>query len=153
MVLRTLDIRADPTALRRSLTDAIRFLEQDLGRDWSAWQWGRLHTITFRHPINVPAWHRGPYARPGDAHTVNSTSSAGQTFAQTNGASYRQIIDLSDWDRSVMTNVPGESGDPGSPHYDDLIPGWTAGRYHPMLFSRKAVEEATAERLLLVPAY
>ncbi len=153
VVLRTLEIRADPTALRRSLADAIRFLEQELGKDWSAWQWGRLHTITFRHPINVPAWHRGPYARPGDAHTVHSTSSAGQTFAQTNGASYRQIIDLSDWDRSVMTNVPGESGDPGSPHYDDLIPGWTAGRYHPMLFSRKAVEEATVERLLLVPAY
>ncbi len=153
ILLRTLEIRPDPTALRRSLADALRFLEQALGKDWSAWQWGRLHTITFRHPIDVPEWHRGPYARPGDAHTVNSTSSTGQTFAQTNGASYRQIIDLSDWDQSVMTSVPGESGNPGSPHYDDLIPEWTAGRYHPMLFSRKAVEEATVERLLLVPAY
>ena len=42
-------------------------------------------------------------------------------FVQTNGASCRQIVDPSDWDRPVMTNVPGESGDPVSPHDDDLI--------------------------------
>ena len=30
-------------------------------------------------------------------------------------------LDLSDWDRSMTTNVPGESGDPSSPHYSDLL--------------------------------
>ena len=50
-----------------------------------------------------------------------------------------------------MTNVPGESGDPASPHYSDLLNDWAAGRYHPMPFTRKAVEAATAERILLTP--
>jgi penicillin amidase len=50
-----------------------------------------------------------------------------------------------------MTNVPGESGDPRSPHYDDLIQEWAEGRYHPMVFSRKAVEAAVRERIVLRP--
>jgi penicillin amidase len=50
-----------------------------------------------------------------------------------------------------MTNVPGESGDPTSKHYDDLIEDWAWGQYHPMPFTRKAVEAATEERLILKP--
>lgn len=112
--------------------------------------WGDLHKIMFRHPLNVAKFNRGPYTRPGDATTVNATS--GPRFYQTSGASYRQIIDAGNWDRSVMTNVPGESGDPSSKHYDDLIEDWEWGQYHPMPFSRKAVEAVMEERLLLMPA-
>jgi hypothetical protein len=50
-----------------------------------------------------------------------------------------------------MTNVPGESGDPASRHYDDLIADWAAGHYHPMPFTRKAVEAAAVERIVLEP--
>ena len=62
-----------------------------------------------------------------------------------------QVLDLSDWDKSVMTNVPGESGDPRSPHYDDLIDDWREGKYHPMPYTRAAVEAATTERIRLQP--
>ena len=47
----------------------------------------------------------------------------------------------------VITNVPGESGDPASPHYSDLLEPWAAGRYHPLPYTRKAVEAATVERI------
>src|SRR5262249_20834311 len=111
--------------------------------------WGRLHKIEFRHPLNRQEWNRGPISRPGDGYTVNATS--GNNYRQSNGASYRQILDLSDWDNSVMTNVPGESGDPESPHYADLLDDWANGRYHPMPYTRRAVEAATAERITLIP--
>ena len=67
------------------------------------------------------------------------------------GASYREILDTSDWDQSVAVNTPGQSGQPGSPHYSDLMPLWDAGRYFPLLYSRKAVEAETTERLVLEP--
>lgn len=111
--------------------------------------WGDLHKVMFRHPANIQKFDRGPFARPGDASTVNATS--GANFRQTSGASYREIIDVGDWDRSVTTNTPGESGDPESKHYDDLIHDWAWGQYHPLPYSRKAVEAATEERILLVP--
>ena len=137
-------------ALEATLEAALAELRKTLGSDPSRWRWGQLHQVHFRHPLGKKEWSRGPYERPGDANTVNAAGGTG--FTQNSGASYRQIIDLSDWDRSVMTNVPGESGNPESPYYDNLIDGWLAGRYHPMLFSRKAVEEAAAERITLTPA-
>ena len=66
-------------------------------------------------------------------------------------ASWRQIIDLSDLDASVGTHTVGQSGNPASPHFNDLFPLWSTGRYHPLPFTRSAVEAQTATRLLLHP--
>lgn len=144
-VLEKLEQEPNPAALSKSLDAALAKLDAQFPPGQR--QWGRLHQIVFRHPLDKAEWNRGPFARPGDANTVNATS--GPRFRQTGGASYRQIIDLSDWDRSVMTNVPGESGDPKSKFYDDLIEGWANGVYHPMPFSRKYVEASVAERYVL----
>jgi len=144
-----LELEPDSKALQDSLEMTLLELDKRLGQDRQSWSWGRLHQVQFRHPVpGVPG--AGAFARPGDGNTVNATS--GPSFIQTAGASYRQIIDVSDWDKSIMTNTPGESGNPESPHYSDLAKPWSEGRYHPMAFSRKAVEAVTAERLHLIPA-
>lgn len=140
--LEELENRPNPRAIQRAYQEAQPLL---LGLH----TWGDLHKIVFTHPLNVAKFNRGPFTRPGDATTVNATS--GAHFYQTSGASYREIMDVGNWDRSVMTNVPGESGDPNSKHYDDLIEDWEWGQYHPMPFSRKAVEAAAEERLMLMP--
>jgi penicillin G amidase len=147
--LERLESGSESKALAASFDSAISELEKVLGSDRAKWSWGRLHRVSFNHPVPGIA-SAGEFPRPGDGNTVNSTS--GQRFVQTAGASYRQIIDLSNWDNSVMTNTPGESGSPESPHYADLAESWAAGKYHPMPFTRKAVEEATSERILLLPA-
>lgn len=133
-LLRELETGAHSAALAEALEDALGV-------------WGDVHTISFRHPLGRKDWGLGPYARSGDADTVHAAS--GAAMVQTSGASYRQILDLSNWDRSVMTNVPGEVGEPGSPHYADLVEDWLNGRYHPMAYSRKFVEASTAERFVL----
>ncbi|MCS7026236.1 MAG: penicillin acylase family protein [Bryobacteraceae bacterium] len=155
VVLRELESgQHPPSVLWRALESAAGELEKRLGKDPNQWRWGRLHQVSFQHPLRAPQLaeklNRGPVPRPGDANTVNNTG--GADYQQTQGASYRQILDLADWDRSVMTNVPGESGDPDSPHYSDLLSEWAEGRYHPMLYSRKAIESATVERIELRPA-
>jgi len=137
-------------AISEAYTRAYADLEKRFGpAQAGGWTWGKLHTLTLRHPLDVPEYGRPPIPRPGDANTVNAAG--GSLFAQTSGASYRQILDLADWDRSVMTNVPGESGDPRSRHYADLLDSWARGEYHPMPYTRKAVEAATIERLHLNP--
>ncbi len=149
MLLKTLEADPHPKALGDSLATALQQLKNEQGPDMERWQWGRLHQIDFPHPLNADQFHRGPVSRPGDGFTVNSTS--GAAFQQTGGASYREILDVSDWDRSMTTNVPGESGDPSSPHYSDLLADWAAGKYHPLPYTRKAVEAATVERMTLTP--
>lgn len=127
--------------------DAI--LEATLPTHLTESKWGDLHKVYFRHPLGVASLNLPAHSRPGDGYTVNATG--GIHYSQTHGASYREVLDPSDWDRSVMTNVPGESGNPGDPHYGDLINGWADGHYHPMPYSRKAVEAAAEERVTLTP--
>lgn len=150
----------DPAAGRdavlvATLRDAVAETREKLGDDPAKWRWGALHKAPFTHVLstdearktlfNLPSPERG-----GDGTTVNSTG--GRGLLQTHGASFREILDLADWDRSVATNVPGQSGQPGSPHYADLLPLWAEGRYFPLLFSREKIEEVAKERLVLEPA-
>ena len=78
--------------------------------DETAWQWGKLHQLLLAHPLGKSEYQLGPVPRPGDSNTVNATS--GANFRQTNGASWREILDVGDWDRSVMTNVPESRATP-----------------------------------------
>ena len=80
--------------------------------------------------------------------TVNATDGGDN---QTSGASFRIIANLADWDRSVGTNTPGQSGDPRSPHYRDLFELWATGEYFPLAWSRASIEAVTGERLRLNP--
>jgi penicillin amidase len=139
----------------QALDEALAELRGKLGPDEGRWTWGALHEARFLHPLGRnealrKLLDRGPVPRGGDANTVNNTS-PGPDFRQGHGASFRLIADLADWDRSVATSVPGQSGESGSPHYDDLLPLWAEGRYFPLVYSRAAVERETRERLLLRP--
>ena len=82
---------------------------------------------------------------------VQATDFEDGSFEQTTGASYREIFDLADWDHSVAINAPGQSGQPGSKHFDDLLPLWSAGQYFPLRYSRNAVDAVTTDRLILQP--
>jgi penicillin G amidase len=142
--------------LSKSLEEAWGELEKLQGPDPAKWSWGKLHTVRFRHPLDQTAgsaelFDLGPVSRPGDEYTVNATGYFGNSFDQVAGASYREILDLSDWDHSVAVNTPGQSGQPASPHYSDLLPLWSEGKYFPLLYSREAVEKEVTDRLLLKP--
>lgn len=146
LILKTLEEKPNPGALSRSLDHAIRDLRKRLPSS-DAWKWSAAHTMQWRHPLNANALNLPPTPRPGDSGTVDAAGGP----SGSHGASFREILDFSDWDQSMMTNAPGESGDPESRHYRDLVGDWAAGRYHPMPFSRKAVEAATEERIVLEP--
>ena len=145
-ILDSLERRPNPIALATSLDRAVEGLKKRFP-NMQSWKWSASHTMQWRHPLDQKRFNLPPVARPGDGNTVDA--SGGTTSAS--GASYREIFDLADWDKSMMTNAPGESGDPESKHYRDLVEDWIAGRYHPMPFSRKAVEAAMEERIVLEP--
>jgi penicillin amidase len=148
---------ADPRSARdgllvTALTSAVDELRTIAGGNEQAW--GRLHAATFAHPLGVTATARqqlniGPFELPGYAQTVMSTYGSG--LAVEGGASFREILDLADWDRSVATNAPGQSGLPGSSHFADLARLWAAGEYFPLAFSGRAVAANTETVLTLIP--
>jgi len=122
-----------------SLTRAIAELSRTQGPDWNGWRWGRMHTRAFAHP----------FVAPFDLPTVERPGGAGAVAAD--GASYREILDVADWDRSIVTNVPGQSGQPESPYYGNLLPLWAEDKYFPLVYSRARVDQEKAQVLKLVP--
>ncbi|MAG71743.1 MAG: penicillin acylase family protein [Acidobacteria bacterium] len=147
---------ADPIAGRDrlvadSLEQALADLEARLGPDQIDWRYGQpdfKHAL-IRHPLS-PAVDEatrqfldvGPVPRGGYGRTVNNT---GNGDNQTSGVSFRIIADTENWDHSVGTNAPGQSGNPDSPHYRDLFALWAEGKYFPVFYSRAKIE-SVAER-------
>jgi penicillin amidase len=119
------------------------------GSDPAEWRWDALHQGYFNHAIADHAV--GPHPTGGSNTTVMMAHYETPDYRVRVGASVRMVVDVGGWDNSVWINAPGQSGVPGSPHYDDLAPIWAAGDYVPMLYSAQAVDAATARRLLLIP--
>jgi len=120
-----------------SLTRAVEQLTTAQGADWSTWRWGRLHTRAFPFPL-IPSYSLPTVERPGGTGTVAA-----------DGATYREIFDVADWDRSIVTQVPGQSAQPESPYFANLHALWANDEYFPLVFSRKRVDAAAAHRLLI----
>ena len=134
--------------LIQSLEEAIQDIEELLGPDPTRWQYGqeKFHHITIQHLLSNAVnegirstLDLGPEPRGGNNNTVNKTSSG---FNQTSGASFRIIANLEDWDTSLGTNSPGQSGNPDSHHYSDLFRMWLKGKYFPIFFSKDKILSA-----------
>ena len=152
----------DPPASARddllcsTLSDAVSETEGLLGEDWSAWTWGRLHTVTFVHPLAASAdetlrgqLNVGPYSVGGSDLTLNKAAYCEADFGVTRGPSWRIVADVGNWDNSWVMNAPGQSGRPASAHYRDLATPWVAGEYARLSYTRPAVENEACERLVL----
>jgi penicillin amidase len=141
--------------LLRSLTEAVEGLTERLGADMSVWQYGQYKHALIRHPLSqaVNTGIRkkldvGPVTRGGNSYTVNNT---GWGDNQTSGASFRIIVDTSDWDLTLGMNNPGQSGNPDSPFYSNLSDYWAKDQFFPVFYSRQKVESVASEITVLKP--
>ena len=150
--------RGRDALLLQALNDGVQKLRAKLGPDSTQWQWGKLHHIQFEHslasllpPDTAKAYGTPRYPVGGDNDTVHRGTFRKSDFRQISGSSYRQVIDVANWDNSRVQNVPGQSADPRSPYYQNLLKGWATGEYFPMAFSRAKVDSEKADTLTLKP--
>jgi penicillin amidase len=122
------------------------------------WTWGALHRTVLRHPVlstavDVPTeWGElAAVPRAGSGDTVGLTG-YDATFNAVMGSSFRIAVDVGEWDNTLVVNSPGQSGDPRSPHYADLLAAWGADETFPLVYSRAAVEAAAVRRTVLSAA-
>ncbi len=137
-----------------TLADAYAAAQAQFGDDPSKWRWGDLHQMRFEHPLLALAQGRlaeqmryPPYPRGGSGNTPNATTFDAADFLVRAGASFRMVLDVGNWDAARMTNVPGQSGDPRSPFYGNLLAGWATDQSFPMLYSQDAI---MANRVMVI---
>lgn len=143
-------------ALANALKRAVSYLKTNFGADLSAWQWGRLHQVDFPHSMAIKkpldkVFNAGLQPIPGDTDTVYQTSIQPSEPYNANLAtpSYRQIIDLADFNRSLWIKPPGQSGQLGAENYTDQLRPWLEGKYFSMPWDRKNIVEQAKKILVL----
>jgi penicillin amidase len=137
--------------------DAVDHLERDYGQR-DEWNWSRMHAAEFSHPLSAGAlplrwlFNRGPSEIAGDGTTLMRVSyNRLAPFRAWEIPTWRQVLDVGQWDDSRVVLPAGQSGHPMSPHYFDQNSLWRAGEYRAQPFTRAAVDRARKHRLLLVP--
>lgn len=136
---------------------AVTNLETKLGSDMDHWQYGQVnnkHTYmehALSSVVNETTKNNldlGPLPRGGNGQTVGST---GGNSRQSSGASFRVIINTGDWDASVATNGPGQSGNPDSPFYSNLFEPWANDQYFPLYYSKSKIDSVAVRTQILNP--
>jgi penicillin amidase len=137
--------------------DADRRLRGDFGSE-AEQAWDRVHAARFVHPLGSAsralAWMFDGGTSPigGDGTTVMRVSwNRLEPFHAWEIPSWRQILDVGNWDESRVILPTGQAGHLLSPHRFDQNERWRTGQYRPQPFTRAAVESARAHRLVLVP--
>jgi penicillin amidase len=142
-------------ALSAAMAQAVEDLAPVHGADPAAWRWGAAHPVRFEHPVlrfipGLSALTRISTPTPGDGETVNRAGLRGESrgiFANTHGAGFRGVFDLSDPSAAFVVIATGQSGHPMSRHWSDLTPHWRDGA----LLRLGPVEGAPAGRIGLAP--
>ena len=142
-----------------ALTQVVASLQTQLGPDSSQWAWGKLRMLTLKHPLfgSIPPWQRifnlGPFPQGGDSNTVFQ---AGVKIADpTRGVEFfpavRMVADVGQWSSTRWMLCGGQSGNPFSPHFADLLPSWQSGEGVPIAWTDAELNASTRHTLYLEP--
>jgi penicillin amidase len=144
------------SAVQEAMTAALDWLSNRLGSDMQGWAWGDLHTLPLRHVLSgrgdlAQLLDHGGLPVKGAAVTVCNTGLGAQYEARA-GAGYRLIADLHTSPPGLWAvDGQGQSGHPGSPHYNDQLTGWLGGHYHYLSLDQSAASHTAVNRLVLEP--
>ena len=143
----------------RALDEAADTLARAHGSDPSRWIWGDVHAMHLNHPLFglVPVLDTltgVSIPLGGDGYSVAAMSyriaSGDETFNTFHGPALRAVIDLDDPVTGHFITMPGQSGNPFSPYYDNLVERWHANQ--PVAIVPGSRIANAAHRLVLAPA-
>lgn len=116
-----------------SLRGAMDDLADRFGPDPNGWRWGRVHALRFPHALGgANALLERIFNRTlevgGAQETVAQVGwDPSDPFEAIWAPCWRMVADPAAPERSRWQQFTGQSGQPGSPHYDDLQSRWLAG--------------------------
>ncbi|MFN3387281.1 MAG: penicillin acylase family protein, partial [Candidatus Thermochlorobacter sp.] len=124
---------------------AIDTLTQRYGDFGESWKWRETRKTTIQHLARLNAFSR-TLPTSGNYNAVNATS---ERF----GPSWRMVVQLGDTVKAWGIYPGGQSGNPGSPFYDNFISDWADGRYYPLHFLRSANDagQGTFSKFAMLP--
>jgi penicillin amidase len=109
--------------LNESLMYACDSLERKLGPIGKSWEWANLRQTSVPHLLNIPGFGSKTLMIGGTSNTINAL---GEKF----GPSWRMVVELGKKPKGHGVFPGGQSGNPGSPFYDNMIETWAGGKLY-----------------------
>lgn len=127
------DLRSTPEreTAKDMITRAFRETTRELAAGWDDpdFTWSDYKSTEIRHMANLPGMGSGKLAVGGYGEAPNAIS-------RTAGPSWRMIVELGPEIRGQGVYPGGQSGNPGSKYYDNMIGMWSRGEYQELFFMK-----------------
>ena len=95
--------------------------------------WGKLKATRVEHLARIDPFSRLDINNGGGGYAINATRND-------HGPSWRMIVQLTKNTEAYGIYPGGQSGNPGSPYYDNFIDNWAGGKYYPLWMMAKNEE-------------
>ncbi|MBU2511110.1 penicillin acylase family protein [bacterium] len=138
--------------------DAVQEMGDRLGKDESDWQWGKVHSVEWVHPVGRKKplnllFNIGPFPSPAEFTSVNKLKSSigNHDYKVTSMPSTRRLIDIGSPENSWSILPTGNSGNFPSAFYDDQAEMFIHGEYRRIVFSELQIEQSKTHEIVLTP--
>ncbi|MCI5081151.1 MAG: penicillin acylase family protein [Saprospiraceae bacterium] len=121
-------------AFQKALTELKEKLQDP------AYDWAKHKGTHIRHLANLPGFSSGELDMGGHAEALNSVKNA-------HGPSWRMIVELGAEVKALGIYPGGQSGNPGSRFYDNMISDWSKGEYYQLHFLKKPELDQTLYKI------
>jgi penicillin amidase len=111
-------------------------LERKFGLIGKNWAWANVKNSNVPHLARIPGFGSKKLLIGGANSTVNSLS-------ESNGPSWRMVIELGKTPKGHGVYPGGQSGNPGSPFYDNMIDTWAKGELNDLFFMQSAADKSS----------
>jgi len=121
-------LQEDVTLALKKAAVALKKLEEE-----GKLEWGKYKNTTVYHLLRESVM---PFARTGlpiggGVNIINATQ-------HDHGPSWRMVVHLTEETEAYAVYPGGQSGNPGSPYYDNFVDQWAAGKYYRLWVMKEA---------------
>jgi len=120
-----------------SFQAATDSLQRQLGTIGNKWQWASYKKTSIQHIANLPGFGKPNLNIGGGRGIVNATS-------ERHGPSWRMVVALGPQVQGYGVYPGGQSGNPGSFYYDNMIETWRLGKLNSLVYLQKRTDKSPA---------
>jgi penicillin amidase len=122
--------------INESFKYACDSLERKYGPIGKSWSWANVKGTNVPHLAKIPGFGSKKLLIGGGKSTINALS-------ESNGPSWRMVVELGPQPKGHGVFPGGQSGNPGSPFYDNMIDTWAKGNLYDLFFMKAANDNSS----------
>ena len=128
--IKTPGIETKRDIITTTFKETVDSLFKTYGEISSKWEWGNVKGTNIPHLAKISGFGTKTLYTGGSKTAVNAIS-------QTTGPSWKMVISLGDKVEAYGLFPGGESGNPGSFYYDNMVEKWAGGKLNSLYFYEK----------------